>query len=88
MLTIVKQTGSERPAGRLYPDTNIKRMIFLGTLALGSEEAPLPYGERADRDMAGIMERIAPFRFRLVVPWPRRDSKLDVIELVPYPEPQ
>lgn len=86
LLTIVKQTGSQRPAGRLHADTNEKRLIFLGTLALGTEEAPLPYGERADRDMAGILERIAPFRFRLVVPWPRTESKLDVIELVPVVE--
>ena len=86
LLTIVKQTGSERPAGRLYPDINNRRLIFLGTLALGTEEAPLPYGERADRDMAGIIERIAPFHFRLVVPWPRNESKLDVIELVPVIE--
>ena len=86
LLTIVKQTGSQRPAGRLYADTNANRLIFLGTLALGTEDAPLPYGERADRDMAGIMERIGPFRFRLVVPWPRTDSKLDVIELVPVIE--
>jgi hypothetical protein len=83
LLTIVKQTGTQRPAGRLYGDNNDKRLIFLGTLALGTEEAPLPYGERADRDMAGILERVAPFRFRLVVPWPRSESKLDVIELVP-----
>ena len=87
LLTIVKQTGSQRPAGRLYPDSNERRLIFLGTLALGSEDAPLAYGEKAERDMAGIMERVAPFRFRLVIPWPRYESKLDVIELVPVIPP-
>ena len=86
LLTIVKQTGSQRPAGRLYQDLKENRLIFLGTLALGTEEAPLPYGERADRDMAGVFERIGPFRFRLVVPFPRVESKLDVIELVPVVE--
>jgi hypothetical protein len=86
LLTIVKQTGSQRPAGRLYQDLKESRLIFLGTLALGTEEAPLPYGERADRDMAGVLERIGPFRFRLVVPFPRVESKLDVIELVPVVE--
>jgi len=85
LLTIVKQTGTQRPAGRLYADTNDKRLVFLGTLALGTEDAPLPYGERADRNMVGIMERVGPFRFRLVVPWPRYESKLDVIELIPVP---
>jgi hypothetical protein len=83
LLTIVKQTGSQRPAGRLYPDSVEQRLVFLGTLALGTEETPLAYGEVSERDMAGILERVAPFRFRLVIPWPRTDSKLDVIELVP-----
>lgn len=82
LLTIVKQTGSERPAGRLYPESD-EKMIFLGTLALGDEEEPLPYGENPERDMAGVVERVAPFRYRLVVPWPRIESKLDVFELVP-----
>lgn len=86
LLTFVKQTGSQRPAGRLYADTSERRLVFLGTLALGTEEAPLPYGERADRDMVGVLERISPFRFRLLIPWPRYESKLDVIELVPVTE--
>jgi len=85
LLTIVKQTGSQRPAGRLYPDSDDNRLIFLGTLALGTVEAPLAYGEKPERDMAGVLERVAPFRFRLVIPWPRTESKLDVIELVPVP---
>lgn len=82
LLTIVKQTGSQRPAGRLYPETD-ERMVFFGTLALGNEEAPKPYGEDMGRDMAGVVERVAPFRWRLVIPWPRHESKLDVFELVP-----
>lgn len=82
LLTITKQTGSQRPAGRLYPESD-ERVVFLGTLALGDEESPLPYGESPARDMAGVVERVAPFRWRLVIPWPRTESKLDVFELVP-----
>ena len=85
LLTIVKQTGSQRPAGRLYPE-NDERMIFLGTLALGDETEPLPYGEDPERDMAGVMERVGPHRYRLSIPWPRHESKLDVLELVPATE--
>jgi hypothetical protein len=84
-LSITKQTGSERPAGYLWDDVNKHRMIFLGSLALGNEDAPLSYGEDPARDMAGIFERIGPLRFRLVVPRPRGTAKLDVIELVPAP---
>ena len=58
-LTIVKQTGSQRPAGRLWDDDFPNRMIFLGSLALADEKEPLAYGEDPDRDMAGFLERIA-----------------------------
>jgi hypothetical protein len=30
-----------------------------------------------------VLERIAPFRWRLVIPWPQSTSKLDVFELTP-----
>ena len=82
-LTIVKQTGSQRPAGRLWEDDDANRMIFLGSLALGDEEQPLAYGDDPKRNMAGVLERIAPFRWRLVIPWPQNDAKLDVFELTP-----
>ena len=83
LLTIVKQTGSTRPAGRLWEDDDPSRMIFLGSLALGDEEQPLAYGENPRRDMAGIFERIGPFRWRLVIPWPQDGAKLNVFELTP-----
>jgi hypothetical protein len=83
LLTIVKQTGDTRPAGRLWDDRVPTRMIFLGSLALGSTEQPRSYGEDPKRDMAGVLERFAPFRWRLVIPWPQGTSKLDVYELTP-----
>jgi hypothetical protein len=83
LLTIVKQTGSQRPAGRLWEDDDPNRLIFLGSLALGDEDQPLAYGDNPKRDMAGVIERIAPFRWRLVIPWPQSTSKLDVFELTP-----
>lgn len=83
LLTIVKQTGSQRPAGRLWEDDKPDRLIFLGSLALGDEQQPLAYAEDPKRDMAGVLERIGPFRWRLVIPWPQNSSKLDVFELRP-----
>lgn len=83
LLTIVKQTGSQRPAGRLWEDDRPDRLIFLGSLALGSEEQPMAYNEDSKRDMAGVLERIGPFKWRLVIPWPQSTSKLDVFELTP-----
>ena len=86
LLTIVKQTGSTRPAGRLWEDDNPERLVFLGSLALGNEQQPMAYGEDAKRDMAGIFERIAPFQWRLVIPWPQDGAKLQVFELTPVAE--
>jgi hypothetical protein len=82
-LTIVKQTGSQRPAGRLWEDDDATRLVFLGSLALGDETAPLAYGDDPKRNMAGVLERIGPFKWRLVIPWPQSTSKLDVFELTP-----
>lgn len=84
LLTIVKQSGSQRPAGRLWPDTDT-RLVFLGAMERDQERAPPAYAADADRDLAGYVERVAPFRWRLVVPWPKLDSKLDVLELIPIP---
>ena len=83
LLTIVKQTGSQRPAGRLWEDDDPTRLVFLGSLALGDEQQPIAYSADPKRDMAGVLERIAPFKWRLVIPWPQSTSKLDVFELTP-----
>jgi Domain of unknown function (DUF4893) len=76
-----KLTGSQRPVGLLFADGD--RTIFLGTLLLGDERAALQYGQDRDRDMAGVLERVGERRWRLVLPYPRFESVLDVIELVP-----
>ena len=67
----------------MWEDDLNTRLIFLGTLALGNEEEARAYGDDPKRDMAGIFERIAPFRWRLVIPFPQDGAKLDVFELTP-----
>ncbi len=86
LLTIVKQTGSTRPAGRLWDDDDPKRLVFLGSLSLGNEEEVKAYGDDPRRDMAGVLERIGPFVWRLVIPWPQDGAKLQVFELTPVAE--
>jgi len=81
-LTFAKLDGSQRPVGRLYPHDEA-RMIFLGTMLLGDEIRAMAYGRDAERDMVGTLERIGPNRWRLVIPAPRWESMLDVIELAP-----
>jgi len=79
---LVKRTGSQRPVGRIYPGDPL-RGVFLGTLLLGDEDRTLQYGGDTERDMAGFVERIGPRRWRLILPRPAFESKMDVIELVP-----
>lgn len=81
-LVFGKASGSQRPAGTIYPDTDT-RSVFLGTMVLGDETRALDYGRDAGRDMAGVIERIGAKRWRLVLPYPRFESVLDVVELVP-----
>jgi len=84
-LSITKQTGSERPSGYLWDEPGTSHMVFLGSLALGSDEAPLAYGDDQSRDMAGLFERVGPLRFRLVIPRPRTGAILEIFELTPAP---
>jgi hypothetical protein len=79
---LVKLSGSQRPAGRLFPGDPI-RHVFLGTLVLGDEPRAMQYGQDEQRDVAGYLERIGPARWRLLMPRPHFESQLDVMELVP-----
>ena len=75
--------GKPTAVGPAGEDDDPNRLIFLGSLALGDEHQPLAYGDDPKRNMAGVLERIAPFNWRLVIPWPQSTSKLDVFELTP-----
>lgn len=81
-LRFTKLTGSQRPVGSIFAD-NGRRMIFLGTLALGDEPRALRYGRDRERNLIGALERIGPRRWRIAFPLPHYESLLDVIELVP-----
>jgi hypothetical protein len=81
-LTLTKLTGSQRPVGRLFADSE-RRLVFLGTMQLGDESRAFQYGVDQDRDMAGLLERVGERRWRLVFPYPHYESLLDVIELTP-----
>jgi hypothetical protein len=83
-LSIAKPEGSQRPAGYLWDDEDATRMVFLGSLAPG-RGAPIVYGDDRARDVAGIFERIGPFRYRLVMPGRDEAPALDILELEPAP---
>lgn len=77
-----KMTGSQRQVGLIFPG-DVIRQVFLGTLVLGDEREAMQYGQDKSRDVAGYIERIGPRHWRLIMPAPAFESKLDVIELVP-----
>jgi len=81
-LKFSKLTGSQRPAGLLFPEDD-RRMILLGSMALAEEPPANSYGQTPDRDLIAALERIGERRWRLVLPWPRYESNLDLIELIP-----
>lgn len=81
-LSFTKITGSQRQVGFIYPDT-MRRGVFLGTMLLADEARPLPYGRDEQRDLVASVERVGPQRWRLVFPYPRFESLVDVMELVP-----
>lgn len=82
-LSIIKQTGTQRPSGYLWVDRDPSRLIFLGAMGEDPRDPLVAYGADRQRDMAAAFERVGDFRFRLVVPWPRSGAILDVYELVP-----
>lgn len=74
--------GVQRAEGNIFPETKA-RVIFIGTLEIGDESAPLRYGIDNARDLLGYGEQIEARRWRFVMPYPRFESKLDVVEMVP-----
>lgn len=80
--TFAKLSGSQRQIGTIFPSDGL-RQVFLGTLVLGDETRAQHYGTDDQRNVAGYIERIGPRRWRLVIPSPSFESKLDVMELVP-----
>jgi len=81
--SFTKQTGTDRPAGWLYPD-NGARMVFLGSFAAGSASAPV-YGAAHGRNAVGVVERIGYFRWRLTLVPAEGSAQLTIYDLTPVP---
>lgn len=82
VFSFTKLSGSQRPVGLIFSNDDYRK-IFLGTMMLGDERRALDYGRDANRDMAGAIEKVGAKRWRLILPYPRFESMMDVIELVP-----
>lgn len=82
-LILTKTGGSQRTKGLIYPDQgNPKRLVFVGAQAWGADETDFPaYGAQPERDQVGAFERIGTGRYRVVFPFPKQESKLDILEI-------
>ncbi len=80
-LFLTKSTGSQRTQGLLYPDTD-RRLVYVGAQAWGDEAHFPRYGQTRERDQVGVFERIGDQRWRLVLPWPKQEAKLELLEVV------
>ena len=79
---LVELNGLQNPSGKLYQD-GPSRVVFLGTMILGDEVKAIAYGRDADRDIVGIVQRVEPKRWRMIMPQPAWESLADVLELTP-----
>lgn len=86
--SFTKQDGTSLPGGWLYADNDSKRLVFLGTNRLRRDEAAPGYGVLPGREVAGVVERVAPFRWRLVLTRPLSNAaEIELYELTPFPPP-
>lgn len=81
-MSFTKQTGVTLPQGWLYPDGD-NRAIFLGALRAGPSAKAPKYGANPADGIAGIVERVSPFRWRMILTRAGRGATLDMYELVP-----
>lgn len=82
---LAKLDGEQRPGGRLFAYDDA-RLLFLGGMAVGDEAGLVRYKRDPQRALVGLVERIGPQRWRLVLPRPAWESHLDVMEIVPRAE--
>ncbi len=85
-LAFTKQTGSNLPEGYLYDDGD-RRQVFLGTFRTAGDKPGTGYGNDPARDIVGIVERVSPFRWRLILSRAGPGAALDLYELVPLTPP-
>lgn len=73
-----KISGSQRTQGRFFDD-NEKRAIYLGSGSVNNDRAK-PYGSGPQTDQVGYAFRTSASEWRIELPAPYYESKLDIIE--------
>jgi len=75
-----KLSGSQRTKGRFYDESD-KRLTYLGSFAVNEDAFP-PYGSGPDTDQVGYAFRMGDDHWRIELPSPRYESKLDILEFM------
>ena len=73
-----KTSGSQRTKGRFFDDGD-KRLTYLGSFYVNDDPVK-PYGSGPDSDQFGYAFRTGARTFRIELPAPRYESKLDILE--------
>ncbi|WP_310497028.1 DUF4893 domain-containing protein [Sandarakinorhabdus sp.] len=81
MMRLVGSGDGQTLSGTLFTDND--RLVFLGTVRLPGEMGVLPYGTDRDRSQVGALQTVGEAHWRIALPWPRWQSKLNILELVP-----
>lgn len=85
-VSFTKQSGASLPGGWLFADSDT-RQVFLGTFRPSRMKTAPAYSINPAQDVAGVVERVGPFRWRLVLTRAGEGALLDVYELVPVTPP-
>lgn len=84
-LSLTSEAPGARIGGHLWETEQSGRLVFLGAaIPAGARVAPA-YGTDAAGDVAGIVERLGEFHYRLVIATPGAAQKLAVYELTAAP---
>jgi hypothetical protein len=73
-----KTSGSQRTTGRFY-DESERRLIYLGSFFIAGDK-PKPYGSGPETDQVGYAYRTGEQEWRIELPKPYYESKLDILE--------
>ncbi|MER9326380.1 DUF4893 domain-containing protein [Mesorhizobium sp. M0152] len=73
-----KISGSQRTKGRFFDDSE-KRAIYLGSASVNTDPAK-PYGSGPQTDQVGYAFRNSAGEWRIELPAPYYESKLDILE--------
>ncbi len=84
-LTLATELRGLRFGGYLWEVKGEERLVFLGGAVPAGARTPSAYGEDPPSDVAGLVERIGEFRYRLTLPEPSPGTGLTVVELVAAP---